>query len=159
MDLKTLSAEKLVTLLNEETLELIIKAYLNNHKDVISWLRYIDNVFDNISNDGYALSDNYTTVLHELADLFPQFVSECKYDNQKYYKYLDDKIKDDNHIYINGAKHRVIFKRNDKYYAICTYEISDPITNYKILEFLNNKKIPIIVGLCIGEEDDDSQTE
>ena len=118
MDLKTLSADKILLLLNEETIELVVKSYLNNNKDVISWLRYIDNLFDNLCNigdmgDNYLdcdiLSDDYMAALYEFVDVFPQFVNECKYDTQKLYDYLDNKIKDKNHIHINGTKHRVIF--------------------------------------------------
>ncbi len=164
MDLKTLTADKLTTLLNEESVEILVRSYLNKYKDVISWLRYIDFIFDNLSNivdgkfsydpDGrYILSDDYRATLHEFAELFPQFVSECVYDDKKLYDLLDSKIKDKNDIYINGGKHRVIFKRESKYYRVCTYDISDPIVNYEIMKFFDDRKVPISIGLCVGEEE------
>jgi hypothetical protein len=149
MDLKTISSDKLLSLLNEETIELLVRSYLNRNKGVIAWLRYIDRVFDNISNigpDGKFIRGDYTTlrnseivVLYDFADLFPQFVTECKYDTKKLYDYLDNKIKDENHIHINTNRHRVVYKRSGKYYTVSTYEISDSIVNYKIIAFFPQK--------------------
>jgi len=72
MDLKTITAEKLVKLLNKETLDQLIKAKIKEMN--IPWLYNIAKIFDHISTNGNKLNHKAMRYLYEFCDTFPEFI-------------------------------------------------------------------------------------
>ena len=163
MSIKKLSVLIFEKILTENNKNELFKEKLSTM--ILPWLKYIDNMFDNISTSTGVkgvykfIWKQYVKVLHDLHDSFPEICYDWESDPErdpvqtiKLLKYLKENLVEDDLICINYNKNRVIFKRDDKFYYLYTGDITDPILNDKLLKFFDEREIAIVPGIQIGSD-------
>lgn len=162
MDLKSLSAKKIIETLPKECINQLFSQYISN----VPWVKYIGRAFDDISE--LSILEYYSSFVERYMDEHDRNLPtdleiiynhnrqipgrECEMSLMK--EFMEEfpqfvfKIEKPNRLGLSGNQKYWYFTMDGKFYKISTWSNNDIISNDKLISFL--KKWNMSVEICIS---------